>query len=240
MSRTRYRIYDDRYPHFMTCTVVGWLPVFTRPEAVDIVLDAWRFAQRERSLQLFAYVILENHLHFIAAAPSLSSVIKNFKSYTARKIIDLLERRSAGVLLKQLHFHKEANKVDSEYQLWQEGSQPKQIDSDEMMWQKIEYTHDNPVKRGYVSDPVHWRYSSAANYARQKGLIDVVTDWQSSPASRLLVPLPRSQAPLGNARLEAPLRGADHRPIAVREAELPDLRSQAELGNEDCRNEGGT
>jgi REP element-mobilizing transposase RayT len=226
MSRTRYRVYDDRYPHFMTCTVVGWLPVFTRPEAVDIVLDAWRFAQRERSLQLFAYVILENHLHFVASAPDLRTVVKNFKSYMARRVIDLLERRSAGVLLRQLRFHKEANKVDSEFQLWQEGSHPKQIDSDEMMWQKIEYAHDNPVKRGYVRDPLHWRYSSAANYARQPGLIDVVTDWQAPPVSRF-------QAPLGNERFEAPLRVPDQALIAAREAELPDLRSQAELGNEE-------
>ena len=34
-----------------------------------------------------------------------------------------------------------------------------------------------PVVRGYVDDPVHWRYSSARNYAGQLGLIDVVTDW---------------------------------------------------------------
>src|SRR5205085_7370025 len=135
-------------------------------------------------LQLFAYVILENHLHFIASAPGLSAVVKNFKSYTARCVIDLLERRSANVLLKQLRFHKEANKVDCDYQLWQEGNQPKQVDSDEIMWQKIEYTHNNPVKRGYVSDPIHWRYSSAANYARQPGLIDVITDWQTSPTYR--------------------------------------------------------
>ncbi len=46
------------------------------------------------------------------------------------------------------------------------------------MWQKIEYIHMNPVRRGYINDPLHWRYSSARNYARQEGLIPVTTDWQ--------------------------------------------------------------
>jgi hypothetical protein len=46
------------------------------------------------------------------------------------------------------------------------------------MWQKIEYIQMNPVKRGYVDDPLHWRWSSARNYARQAGLIEVVTDWR--------------------------------------------------------------
>jgi len=43
---------------------------------------------------------------------------------------------------------------------------------------KIEYTHNNPLRRGYVDDPLAWRYSSARNYAGQRGLIDIVTDWQ--------------------------------------------------------------
>ena len=45
------------------------------------------------------------------------------------------------------------------------------------MRQKLEYMHNNPVKRGYVDEAVHWRYSSARNYAGLRGLIDVGTDW---------------------------------------------------------------
>ena len=44
------------------------------------------------------------------------------------------------------------------------------------MWQKIEYIHNNPLRRGYVDDPVAWRYSSVRNHAGRAGLIDVVTD----------------------------------------------------------------
>ena len=52
MTRSRYRIFDDGYPHFITCTIVGWLAMFTRREAVDIILDSWRFLQKERGFQL--------------------------------------------------------------------------------------------------------------------------------------------------------------------------------------------
>jgi putative transposase len=178
MTRSKYRIYEDFRPHFMTWTIVGWLPMFTRRETVEIVLDSWQFLQSQRDFHLFGYVILENHLHLIASAPDLAAVVKNSKSFTARQIIDLLENRYAEVLLKQLRFHKLAHKDESEYQVWQEGSHPQQIDSDEVMWQKLEYIHNNPVQRGYVEDPLHWRYSSARNYAGQQGLIDVTTDWR--------------------------------------------------------------
>jgi len=122
-------------------------------------------------------VVLENHLHLIASAPELSNAVKSFKMYTARQLIDLLERNGASVLLEQLRALKLRHKTESDYQVWQEGSHPQQVINDDVMRQKLEYIHNNPVKRGYVDDPVHWRYSSARNDAGQPGLIGVVTEW---------------------------------------------------------------
>jgi REP element-mobilizing transposase RayT len=178
MSRTRYKIYDNAYPHFLTCTIVDWLPVFTRQDAVQILLDSWTFLQREKRLTLFAYVVLENHIHFIASGDNLSKEIGDFKSYTARQLIDLLSAAGAKTILQQLSYRKAKHKDDRSFQFWQEGSHPQQITSEEMMRQKIEYTHYNPVKRGFVDNPVHWRYSSARNYAGMPGLIEVATDWR--------------------------------------------------------------
>ena len=73
----------------------------------------------------------------------------------AGQIIDLLESHGAKVLLKQLQCSSLRHKTQSEYQVWQEGSKPKQIGSDEMMLQKLEYIHNNPVKRGYVDEAVY-------------------------------------------------------------------------------------
>ena len=72
MTRSRYRIYEDYYPYFLTCTIVGWLPVFTRPEAAQIVFDCWRFLRSNKNLTLYGYVLLENHLHLIADSQDLA------------------------------------------------------------------------------------------------------------------------------------------------------------------------
>jgi REP element-mobilizing transposase RayT len=122
MSRTRYKIYDNSYPHFITCTVVEWLPVFTRKGSAQILLDSWTFLQTEGRIKLFAYVILENHVHFIAAGDELGKEIGDFKSYTVRRLIDLLTAAKATTILDQLAFRKKRHKDDREYQFWQEGS----------------------------------------------------------------------------------------------------------------------
>jgi REP element-mobilizing transposase RayT len=177
MGRSRCRFGESPFPHFLTCTVVGWLPVFTRPESVQILLDSWQFLQDQDRLTLLGYVVLENHVHFIASAEDLAKEVGDFKSYTARRVIDYLGEHHVQTLLESLEYHKARHKTDREFQLWQEGSLPQVIESEAMLRQKLEYIHQNPVKRGYVSDPTHWRYSSARNYARMEALVSVTTDW---------------------------------------------------------------
>ena len=171
MGRSRYTITEPAAPHFMTCTVLEWLPVFTRPETVQILLDCWRYQQQHAGLRLYGYVVLENHLHFIAQADDLNKCVSSFKSYTARQIIDHLEAHRVERLLARLRFAKLAHRTDREYQFWQEGVHAELIFSEAMMREKLDYIHANPVKRGYVNLPEHWRYSSASSYMGLGGLI---------------------------------------------------------------------
>ena len=46
-----------------------------------------------------------------------------------------------------------------------------------MMISKINYIHQNPVKRGYVDESSHWRYSSARDYEGMSGLLEIEHFW---------------------------------------------------------------
>ena len=177
MARSRYNFAEPDQPHFLTCTVVEWLPVFTRQEAAQILFDSWAYLQRHQGLRLYGFVVLENHLHAVAQAGDLPAVWRRFKSYTARKLIDLLEARRAEAMLKRMHFARKARRGNREYQFWQEGSHPQLIDGEVMLRQKLAYIHQNPVKRGYVDEAVHWRWSSARSYAGGESLVEVFTAW---------------------------------------------------------------
>ncbi len=178
MARTRYRFSSEQRPHFLTNTVVAWLPVFSYPDYANIILDSCRFLQKERSIVILAWVIMENHLHWIATGPELAKRVGEFKSYTAKTILEKMKQNNASILLQELEYYKLRHRADQTYQLWQEGSHPKVIECDEVCWQKVEYTHNNPLRRGFVDQPEHWRYSSARSYMGMPGLIDVCTDWR--------------------------------------------------------------
>ncbi|MEB3825870.1 transposase [Phormidium sp. CCY1219] len=116
---------------------------------------------------------MENHLHFIVSSATLSRAVGQFKSFTARSIIDWLIQHQFHSILKQLKAGKAVYKSDQKYQLWQEGSHPQAIFSPDVFRQKLEYIHNNPIRRGYVDEPGHWRYSSYRNYMGEEGLLSV-------------------------------------------------------------------
>jgi putative transposase len=176
MGRSRYKITAPSAPHFLTFTVLHWLPIFTRPDTVNIVLNSFRFLQQD-GLKIYAWVILENHLHIIAQSNDLDKDIQRFKSYTAKQLLQYLTDHNIKTLLDQLAFYKKAHKIQTEYQFWQEGAHPELIQSQEMMQQKIIYIHENPVKRGYVDLPEHWRNSSARDYLGFEGLLPISKEW---------------------------------------------------------------
>lgn len=154
------------------------MTIFVDERNARIIIESLSFLQSSHRLSLYAYVIMNDHLHLVVSSGgNLSEEIRHFKSFTARKIIDALKESDARLILNQLRVNKLRHKKDSEYQLWQEGSHYELIQGYEMMRQKIQYIHANPVRAGLVQDPSDWLYSSARVYDGQNGILNVVTEW---------------------------------------------------------------
>ncbi|MDR9419960.1 REP-associated tyrosine transposase [Gracilimonas sp.] len=173
MGRSRYKIYEEHYPYFITSGVVDSIALFKDPELVQLILDGLIFLQKKRGVEINAYVILENHFHLIAKGENLGKHIKNFKSFMAHQVIEVLKKKKDLLSLNKLRQAKRDHKTESQYQVWDEGFHPKQLFTYEMVAQKLDYIHFNPVKRGYVDQPSHWRYSSVRDYEGETGLIPI-------------------------------------------------------------------
>lgn len=159
--RSRYQIREDYAAHFVTSTIVEWLPVFTMGACCDIVVEAMKYCREHKGLLVHAWLIMENHFHAIVAGPELASTIGNLKKFTSRRLLAQIEAEGRRWLVQQLGFFRAAHKTHSMHQVWQEGIHPQALPTDEILQQKIDYIHRNPVERGLVATPEDWRYSSA-------------------------------------------------------------------------------
>jgi REP element-mobilizing transposase RayT len=88
-----YTIQDQSAPHYLTFQVIDWVDIFSRKIYRDIVIDSMKFCRSKMGLEIYAYVIMTNHVHVIwrASNDNLSVVIREFKKFTGRTIIDSLQ-----------------------------------------------------------------------------------------------------------------------------------------------------
>jgi REP element-mobilizing transposase RayT len=97
-----------------------------------------------------------------------SGLMRDFKGYTARKLLKAIEENQQESRKEWLLWMFERAGVKNsnvrQKQFWQQHNQPIQIWSLKVFEQKLDYIHQNPVEAGFVTDPIDWKYSSARNY----------------------------------------------------------------------------
>jgi len=79
-------------------------------QSVQILLESLKCLQTTDNLKIFAYVVLENHLHLVASSNDIAKSIKKFNSYTAKELLALLQKHNVKTILDQLAFYKKGHK----------------------------------------------------------------------------------------------------------------------------------
>lgn len=180
MSRN-YKFDDQDRPYFVTFSVVRWIDALTRREYKDIIVDSLKYCIDNKGLELFAWVIMSNHVHLIIGTRDkpMQSILRDIKRHASKKITEAIaenmgESRREWMLW---FFEREgkANPNNEQYQFWQQGNHPIELWSNKVIDQKLDYLHNNPVTVGWVDEPEHYLYSSARDYAGSKVLINNIT-----------------------------------------------------------------
>jgi len=181
MSR-KYKIRNQQGIYFVTFTIIRWIDVFIRRQYRDIMIDSLIFCQKNKGLMLYAYCIMSNHIHLIIGTSGkykLEFIIRDIKKYTAFRIIKTIQNNPSESrrewLLKLFESAGSSNKHNTKFQFWQQHNHPIELSTNEMIDQKLNYIHNNPVKAGIVTIPENYLYSSAINYAGfPEKLLDVI------------------------------------------------------------------
>jgi putative transposase len=171
----KYKMYKGGL-FFVTLTVVGWIDVFTRAQYNDLIIDNLNYCIDKKGLEIIAFCIMPSHIHLIARTKEdilLSDVLRDFKSFTSKKIISMIETNQEESrrewLLYMFKYFAKYNKHNTMYQFWQQNNHPIDlISNNKWIEEKITYIHQNPVKAMIVHEDYQFVYSSANRYTKLK------------------------------------------------------------------------
>ncbi len=167
--------------YFTTSTVVDWLDVFTRPIYKHILLESLEYCQVNKGIDIYAWVLMTNHLHMIvdtSGPDSIGDVLRDFKKFTSKSIVKAIQENEQESrqewLMNRFRFRAANDKKVTNYKFWQEDNHVETIYSYDFFKQKLDYIHQNPVRQEIVEKAEDYLYSSARNYAGMDGLLNVI------------------------------------------------------------------
>jgi REP element-mobilizing transposase RayT len=117
---------------------------------------------------------MSNHVHLAVAAQhhNLSDVLRDFKKYTSKQLLQAIASYPQGSrkewMLALFQQYGAQNSRNSYHQFWQQDNQPKELYTERFSQQKLDYIHNNPVEAGIVDKEEEYLYSSARDYYYDK------------------------------------------------------------------------
>ena len=158
--------------YYCTDTILGWQYIFTSEPFFQIIINSWKYCRENKGLRIHGYVIMPNHIHSIISADknNLSDILRDYKRFTSKNISSFLQESNNQQLVKYFSQAAKLFTHGDEFTIWQKGSHPIGLYSEKIFQQKLNYMHNNPVRKRYVDQPEHCsknpteRYSSSRNY----------------------------------------------------------------------------
>lgn len=141
--------YADGCVHFCTFAVQGWRPALDR-DTIDILYSEWNRARERFGISILAYVVMPDHVHMLL----WSSEGRNIRVFLQRTLGETSKHLSPG-----------------KGKFWKERPRVFPIYSDDIVKEKIEYIHSNPVRRGLAGTSAEWRDSSFRQLAGGEGTV---------------------------------------------------------------------
>jgi len=178
----RKRKYYQGNAYYITTSVNKFIKIFKEKKYIDVILKNIKFYKRKYGFKLLAYVIMPDHLHLLIfpkqdSVEEVSNRMGDFKRFTSRSLRKQMEKDKKTIWLKLFRLDA-PKKKNWQYQIWQERFDDLAIYSVKIAKVKINYIHNNPVRKGLVEKAEDYLYSSARNYILEDhSIIQVDTDF---------------------------------------------------------------
>ncbi len=166
-----------QYISFFTATILNWKHLLLDDRYKDIIISSMKFLVDEKRTAIYAFVIMPNHIHLvwkIANNCKKEDVQRDFLKYTAQKMKLKLKDENPEKLKS---FYVGAK--DRKYQFWERNPLTSRLPSEELIVQKINYIHANPIrgKWNLCKEFTDYKYSSASFYYSESKEWDFLTHY---------------------------------------------------------------
>ena len=128
--------------HFLTFSCFRHRPILGTEDARDIFVGLLERTRELYGIDLHGYVVMPDHVHLLVSEPDQAPL-------------------SLAVQIVKQRF----SKTRTEDHVWEPRYCDFNVRTSAMRIQKLRYIHRNPVKRGLVTEPDQWRWSSFRSYA---------------------------------------------------------------------------
>jgi putative transposase len=154
--------------YFITTSTYHHKDIFSDKVTKQIVLDHFDCYRRKSQFNLFSFVLMPTHIHFISKfskSLSMGEFMRNFKSLSSNRIS------------RYLHAIKSKLYID-DGKIWEDDYVAKEIYKTPFLMQKLEYIHQNPCKnpRILAENPEDYPWSSASFYLTDQPCIIPIDD----------------------------------------------------------------
>ena len=155
-----FRISKDTPAFYLTAVTKDRLPIFQTEKLARVFCEALKEARQSGKFLIFAYVIMLDHFHLVTdSRVNSKEILRYVKGVGSRRVIDYLKQNGHDDSLEKLRIRHRSD--GSDYAVWQRHPNTRLLWSEQMFWQRIQYTHLNPVRVDLTDHPNDWKWSSA-------------------------------------------------------------------------------
>ena len=152
---------------FFTATCLNWAKVLEQDEYKKIITDSLQFLVEDQRIWVYGFIIMPNHIHLLWAKQEKwldKNVTQMFLKFTAQKIKFKLLDTGSG-MLQQF----KSTQSDRAYHFWERRPYVATMNDRDILLQKLDYIHNNPVRAGLCGAPEDYAFSSARFYLDMDG-----------------------------------------------------------------------
>lgn len=150
--------------YFWTATINKWQRLLMPDEFKDVIVGSLEHLSKSGKIDVFAFVIMPNHIHLIWRINE-----HNGKETTQGSFLKFTAHEFKKMLIKEGNNELEHYAVDASnksYEFWQRDSLAIHLYTRKVAYQKMDYTHYNPLAKDWqlANSISEYKYSTAKFY----------------------------------------------------------------------------